>query len=299
MQCPCLARIVLVLSLAAFYACVEAPSPICPTCGPASDSGLLTDAGAEDASGADSGLPPCRVNADCGEGRICTDGRCVDCRNDSQCAAGQICVEEECVQGCRSNFPRSCEDPDDCPDEHCSPARPICTNRGPNGGTCRQCSSDNHCVDYGFGNTCVDNECTSTCDSNRPCVDGVCDQASGQCVECLEDANCGASGLICEARQCVQGCRDDSGCGQAQICTDNACVSGCRNDQGCGDGQLCLEGQCERGDCRGLGDCDPGERCVNNFCGSPCGRDADCGVGAICQNNNCQPGCHGDDDQET
>ena len=156
-----------------------------------------------------------------------------------------------------------------------------------------------HCIDYGFGNTCVDNECTSTCGPNRPCAEGICDEGSGRCVECLEDAQCGASGLICVSESCVQGCRSDEGCAVGQICTDDACVPGCRNDQGCEDGELCVDGLCARGDCRDNGDCGPGQRCVNNFCGSPCGQDSDCGVGSICVENNCQPGCRGDDDVVT
>ena len=289
-------RVVSILAVAVAFGCVEAPSPICPTCGP----GVALDSGVADGGdGVDAGLPPCTGDTDCDEGQVCREGECLDCFSDGDCEGGQICVGNRCVQGCRSNFPAGCDAPEDCPDANCSPARPICTERGPNGGTCRQCSTDAHCIDYGFGNTCVDNECTSTCGPNRPCAEGVCDEGSGRCVECLEDAQCGASGLICVSESCVQGCRSDEGCAVGQICTDDACVPGCRNDQGCEDGELCVDGLCARGDCRDNGDCGPGQRCVNNFCGSPCGQDSDCGVGSICVENNCQPGCRGDDDVVT
>ncbi|MEE2835424.1 MAG: hypothetical protein VYB65_05320, partial [Myxococcota bacterium] len=207
-------RVVSILAVAVAFGGGVAPSPICPTCGP----GVALDSGVSDTGdGVDAGLPPCARDTDCDEGQVCREGECLDCFSDGDCEGGQICVGNRCVQGCRSNFPAGCDAPEDCPDANCSPARPICTERGPNGGTCRQCSTDAHCIDYGFGNTCVDNECTSTCGPNRPCAEGVCDEGSGRCVECLEDAQCGASGLICVSESCVQGCRSDEGCAVGQI----------------------------------------------------------------------------------
>ncbi|MDE0883142.1 MAG: hypothetical protein OSB21_11150, partial [Myxococcota bacterium] len=112
----CLARIVLLSSFV--VACVDAPAETCPTCGPAADIGGPADVGVPDAAPVDSGVSPCRVHSDCADGQSCTRGRCVDCLNDEQCGAGQICVGEACVQGCRNNFPPSCEDPVDCPDAY-------------------------------------------------------------------------------------------------------------------------------------------------------------------------------------
>lgn len=52
--------------------------------------------------------PTCTQDEDCGEGKVCKDGECVDkepeptpeptCTEDSDCGEGKVCVEGECVE---------------------------------------------------------------------------------------------------------------------------------------------------------------------------------------------------------
>ena len=40
--------------------------------------------------------PLCKSSADCKEGELCVDGRCVQCQTDSDCPSGEACVDGVC-----------------------------------------------------------------------------------------------------------------------------------------------------------------------------------------------------------
>ncbi|MGE0791637.1 MAG: hypothetical protein AB7S26_38535 [Sandaracinaceae bacterium] len=76
--------------------------------------------------------------------------------------------------------------------------------------------------------------CGVACESPTP----YCDAASGDCVECLANADC-ATG-VCEANACVD-CRSDADCpASAPECDADACVS-CRGRTDCTPLQIVLE----------------------------------------------------------
>ncbi len=76
------------------------------------------------------------------------------------------------------------------------------------------------------------------------CLRGVCNPASGECVECLASADCReAEKPICAERVCYP-CSNERPCA-AGICREGRCQE-CVTDDDCHDRQkgLCVEGQC-------------------------------------------------------
>lgn len=131
------------------------------------------------------------------------------------------------------------------------------------------------------------------CSLEDPCAgDLVC--ADGNCVSSCTQDSCGSAGF-CDERTgvCVQ-CRDNADCGPAQVC--NAFTRQCTTEvAGCTQNSDCDRGFCdvEKGscvDCLDDGDCDPGQVCdgVSRSCIAQqgCTSDFNCaGATPICETN--------------
>ncbi|MEO1271096.1 MAG: PPC domain-containing protein, partial [Myxococcota bacterium] len=170
--------------------------------------------------------PECVQDGDCGLGRICESGQCIDgCREDLGCPTNLICEEMACVAGCRDDTP--CPEGEICVDTLCLPG----------------CRDSDAC---GTGRYCnsADNTCVAGCDEDSACGPGRICLANVCTSGCREDATCG-QGRICTDNTCVNGCRDNDGCSVGQICVQNSCGPGCRVDAECPDNQQCRMGMCE------------------------------------------------------
>ncbi len=141
--------------------------------------------------------PECETNADCDDANwcngeeTCVDGDCVD--GTAPCTENQRCDEDAdvCID--------ICETADDCPDD----GNP-CTDA-----TCvdGDCGVENNTADCDDGDACTDPDVCSngvcTAGTAVVCSNGlVCDPATGDCVECLTDADCDP-GYECTANVCV------------------------------------------------------------------------------------------------
>jgi hypothetical protein len=166
-----------------------------------------------------------------------------------------------------------------------------------------QCSDTQPCAN---GQVCADGACVQPC-TPTSCATGFCNPASGLCVECIDDDDCGAERLcntftnLCQ--QPVPGCVDDSDCDGGQLCDTikGSCV-GCLDNGDCGGGQACDQitrecvsqaGCVTDGDCAGAV-CEPTDRvCVECFTGAHC-------ASGQCDSvsNTCLSGCSDDDDTE-
>jgi hypothetical protein len=140
-----------------------------------------------------------------------------------------------------------------------------CTN-DKNGTACLKgsvcgCTSSADCRLSGV-NTCTeDNRCVFKCQTSEQCKANVpgtaaCD-ASGDCVGCLQDSDCG---------------------GDFPVCVDNFCT--CTAQKGCENssfGRVCLEGGFQCG-CNADADCPDSffNACEANYCLHRCTSDADC-----------------------
>ncbi len=112
---------------------------------------------------------------------------------------------------------------------------------------------------------------------------GVCDTATGNCVQCVASAD------TCPA---TQHCNS----------TTNTCESGCRSDEGCAtatdggvmspDGAVARHGRCDTArntcvECLGSADCAPGTLCVGNTCVVGCTAESRCPTGQTCCSGAC------------
>lgn len=154
------------------------------------------------------------------------------------------------------------------------------------------------------GGACPQNEvcdptlhaCVAACAKSADCESGVCDHASGHCVECLESFDCqDASRSYCdvERHRCGECLPDQGECPAGERCasdeTGYRCVLGCNSDGDC----LVLRlghdaglSEVDGGALDGKAKCDPAaHRCVE------CLDDADCPDATVCKRGACVTGC--------
>lgn len=173
---------------------------------------------------------PCESHADCAEGTWCQESLCVvppegACRGDSDCAAGATCVQDFCRDSaglCQFDF-------------ECG----LASNLTPR--------------------SCVDNGCSSVCETDDDCASSGTRCASGYCVpdrsECLADVDCGADS-VCFLGRCLTSCAEGGSCALAE-------------DECSPDG-LCRPSWAPRPLCAGPEDCQAGSDCVDGVCRAPC-----------------------------
>ena len=162
-----------------------------------------------------------------------------------------------------------------------------CTVDSCDAGTCVNTPEDAFCGD---GILCTDDICDQALGCTNPpvsCPQGEqCDPGTGQCMQCLVDADCD-DGVGCTVDSCDAGTGacvntpEDAVCGDGILCTDDICdqALGCTN----------APVSCPQGE-----QCDPGTgQCVTS---SECIVDADCDDGLFCNGDetcvagNCQAG---------
>ncbi len=177
-----------------------------------------------------------------GEGGVGDQPACGPSGCDSHCAPG--------VFGCID-----CHVDDDCPGSkrHCSQTHG-CVECRPGGADCPGCESDctsgERCDDQTY--TCQqvchrDSECTPyrphcdtgqgvclECDPSNPqafCTNGFVCSYFGSCVQCLSNANCADSTLVCASNWTCRACNNTPECnppntpaGLYRTCTDGHCV---------------------------------------------------------------------------
>lgn len=153
------------------------------------------------------------------------------------------------------------------------------------------------------------------CGAGNPCATPLICDASGECVECSVDANCGGATPACEptTKRCVP-CRGAVGCTGSYVCSPSAaiCVLPCMDGNGCpGFIEGCSANVCsacnDDEDCAAGMFCDkPHGRCVGclsdancsgttpkchqstGLCGA-CVRNTDCPGGGVCFQGACRP----------
>jgi len=160
------------------------------------------------------------------------------------------------------------------------------------------------------------------------CADGLVCGASGQCVECVEDGQCG-EGMRCKGFRCgavgpqCGACNKDGSCAPGAVCTmlpegDTACVKECTESlddedlvaSRCEAGFSCQHGRCLPDPARFLGcravaqfgaECADDARCralglaagvcVGGRCTVPCAEDLECPGDSRCEDSAVGPLC--------
>lgn len=235
-------------------------------------------------------LDPCQ-GVTCDAGFACERGQCV---------LVDFCAAFPCPDGTRCDAAtRTCRalcDGVTCPPSSiCEPStgqcvfRPDCTSNNDctNGSTC---DGEELCV----GGTCEGNVPIS-CDTNNPCVLGICEEPTGNCElqvlpdttpcpggtcqngvcnlsECNVDSDCGDP-LACNGfERCVGGtCTTGTPvlCTSSDPCAESFCAEPLGNCQtrprpegfDCGNGRICRSGACIAAECLTFSDCDDGLAC--------------------------------------
>jgi hypothetical protein len=139
---------------------------------------------------------------------------------------------------------------------------------GPDCGDCISCRCQDDDTECGACEACLGATCDFLCDDPLP----VCDEEHEQCVECVENEDCGAGpGHVCCDYECCESlwCCGDSCCDASEVC--------CGGDTCC-DLEKCCGGTCCGADqyCCGSVICDANEVCCydvltgEHSCEMPC-----------------------------
>jgi hypothetical protein len=211
----------------------------------------------------------CRQNVDCGAGKICQFGQCVDCIADAQCGEKVCDVQKgRCVL---------------CDTTHVCPGNTRC---GPLG----LCVACNVTADCPSGNACVQNACVPQCVDASNCMPKqFCNL--GVCVYCRSTADC-PSPQWCDTGVCRPQCTTNADCTGGRICDTNGtrtCILPCSGM--CLNGQACVSGTC-RSVCDGSRPCPAGQVCsAMGYCGPECITNGDCAGKPFttCQSGTCVP----------
>ncbi len=194
-------------------------------------------------------------------------GTCVECSADADCKdpTKSFCVANVCG-GCQTAAATACSTR--------LASKPVCATSGTASGTCVECSADADCTDA-TKSFCVANVCggcqtaAATACSDRSASKPVCatsGTASGTCVECAADADCGdAAKSFCVA----------NACGGCQTAAATACAARSASKPACATSGT-LSGQCVQ--CAASSDC---AAATLPICGAantcvPCTADAEC-----------------------
>ena len=269
---------------------------------------------------------PCASDGECGDGKICLNGRCVAplCKTSGDCKKDETCVNGRCVLRTR------CRSHEECP------AGYICTDTGACTPGCRRdtdCKKGERCV----GGKCVVPRCNSSqdCPAGQTCQSGVCKPAvklPGPGQACSADGRCAAPAICVQGgrgqRFCTIGCSTMTDCSKYGSFKGGCCQSSsggpafclpaqycqtppCKSDRDCPSGQVCnaKTGTCGAPGCKTDVDCPSGQACVKGVCqqvtplpgpGKNCTADGKCQPPAFCvkaQNGSfCTVGCQVDTD---
>jgi hypothetical protein len=234
----------------------------------------------------------CSSNADCSNGKSCTDTMCLPtCQQDQECALNEKCINNNCMLTCRVD--------NDCFLGH------ICLRNKCVFG----CHSDEDCSG---SESCFDNRCRNPCEENPcgpnalcsvinqrascTCAPGMVPSPSAKvaCIRspalpCSENRDC-VEGSACFNDFCRPVCANDAGCLNNERCDRGACKPLCRKDDDCRNGEICQGQMCSAG-CRSNSGCAVNFACVDQHCVDPCQNPTACGSNAACVAENHQPKC--------
>jgi hypothetical protein len=141
------------------------------------------------------------------------------------------------------------------------------------GDACRACKLNTDC---GSGKICQFGQCVE-CIDNAQCGDRVCKQ--GKCEACAASTECSGKNVCSPTGHC-QECVTSADCPGGQSCVQAACFAQCTVDANC-PGGFCAAGACVA--CRSNADCSGGKWCDSGTCRAQCSTDANCAGGRVCE----------------
>jgi hypothetical protein len=224
------------------------------------------------------GVCPCRSNADCGAGRACCGGACIDVSADlANCGrCGAVCdlgsgISACCDGVCTQLFNN---------EEHCGACDVAC-----NTAASERCFATNCCVETG-GSCSSAEECCGFIQGfpelGPACCGGICRDTQ------RDEANCGDCDLVCTGTGQICG---GGGAAPGECCGDSSQDAPCVSDDDCCFNDLCCNSVCtnvnfNQDHCNAcFNACDSDEQCRLQGCcgntGNSCMSDAECCFGCV------------------
>ncbi len=245
-------------------------------------SGDASDDG-QDVATTDAGPPPCKSDAFCDDGEVCTidtcdsvSGQCVHtpwsgpCDDDDACTDGDKCS----IGKCKSGKSKQCTDNDPCTADTCVAGE--CTHKALDESACddgNACTTTDKCVNGVCSGT------TKSCDDNNPCTVDSCSKSTGSCSNqqqdgaLCDDGNVCTVGDICQAGKCATAqkvCNDGNPCTSDScdpqlgcVFTDSQGGDSCEDSDPCTIGDKCINAACQPGPKK---TCDDNNICSNDWC---------------------------------
>ncbi len=255
----------------------------------------------------------CIADAECGDGKRCQLGVCVDasCKRDSDCPSKScdllrgVCNPpadsgpgtstdgggtqdgggtETDAGGSTDPSGASCTDKYDCPRGQICKSN-ACANPT---GSCplgdAQCPAGQIC---GPSQTCItgclgNQDCEASTDG--PICDSVADPKTFKCGKCHPIENPCPSNQSCIDERCMASiqCTINDDCPSGLICNAAKVCQNCTGSAECGDGKTCVDGHCT-----GSAGCDADTDCDANF-----GYTSYCDANGVCQIGQCRDNSH-------
>jgi hypothetical protein len=209
----------------------------------------------------------CKQNIDCGAGKICQFGQCVDCIANGQCG-DQVCdvAAGKCV---------ACDATHLCGGtQHCNTSS----------GRCVDCLVSSDCM---AGYACQLGQCFPQCTTDASCPTGqFC--VTGVCSQCRNNMDCPGT-QYCQNGLCKNQCLTTNDCTGGRVCdtTTHTCVLPCNGM--CMNGLTCVSGNCEQ-ICNLSQPCTAPQVCtMAGVCGPECVTTADCAAKpfTVCVSGSC------------
>ncbi len=187
----------------------------------------------------------------------------------------------------------------------------VCLSAGPSAGAC-QCSASSDCttpttpICDGMSKLCVG--CTTNAQCNAKKAGDVCETATGDCVDCLQNTDCAAT-EYCSSKVCTVKKTPGVSCGAAAECASGFCVDGvCCNNACAGTCNACTtakKGSGANGACGAIAaTADPDNECAGalscngsgaceKVAGAGCSGAAECASGFCADGVCCDSACGG------
>ena len=218
-----------------------------------------SDAGAPDAPNspytADAGMAShCSSAADCPNGSVCSDARCLPaseaCQFDFQCSEARECVDGRCLQRCAT------------------------TATNPSCAAGQRCSADGHCR---YADP-ADSRCPSPCAADQRCVGSVCLAACSTDTTCTTGQRCESGTCRADDRRAPPFCAGDAQCASGSVCRAGVCRAACPSS---------TDDECQRRDVN-FNRCSVDLVCMSTGEIAPaCALSIDCATGQSCINARC------------
>ena len=205
---------------------------------------LAAGCGKSDDTATGAGVPDAAPARTAGKGEVC--------RTTVDCTAPLVCVPSVgspggvCEPGAFNITPTAkqcvtiqCEQPTDCCSQQVNSQCPtweqqcLANPTGLDGARNPYCDAfDRYCKCDAAKWNCIGGACSPHCTGDPDCAGAHCG-ADGRCVQCVQDAQCGA-GRTCVEGACKSPCTTDSECAGFERCAAGTCVpSGCKTDREC------------------------------------------------------------------